>query len=285
MSIAIPVRFASSIELRRVCPDCGFIRPKLLSKLSSREHMRLNDLVEHRSFIKRRAHVHRSGSAFKWLYFVHSGFLKTAVMDNHGRQQTVSFKMAGDPVGLEAIGRGIYDCDTVALEDSRVCGIRYFHFEQLARDIPALQQHVQRLMGQEIAGTLGMTHLLRGMDAEDRVATFLLNLSGRFTARDSSGIRFRLPMSRRDIASLLGLTLETVSRVFSHFGNLQIIATRNKDIEIRSLTRLRQLIGNRNSRRHSLRRAATGPNGNRPASLAPHLATVSDPILTIATDC
>jgi len=103
MSIAIPVRFASSIELRRVCPNCGFIRPHLLSNLSSREHIRLNDLVEHRSFIKRRAHVHRSGSAFKWLYFVHSGFLKTAVMDDHGRQQTVGFKMAGDPVGLEAI--------------------------------------------------------------------------------------------------------------------------------------------------------------------------------------
>ena len=285
MRIVIPVRFASSIELRRLCPNCGFIRPHLLSNLSSREHIRLNDLVEHRSFIKRRAHVHRSGSAFKWLYFVHSGFLKTAVMDDHGRQQTVGFKMAGDPVGLEAIGRGIYDCDTVALEDSRVCAIRYFHFEQLARDIPALPQHVQRLMGQEIAGTLGMTHLLRGMDAEDRVATFLLNLSGRFTARDSSGIRFRLPMSRRDIASFLGLTLETICRILSRFGNLQIIAIKGRDIEVRSIARLRELIGNRNSRRHSLRRAASGANVNRPAALAPHLAIVSDSILTIANDC
>ena len=238
--------------------------------------MRLNDLVEHRSLIKRKAHVHHSGSAFKWIYFVHSGFLKTAVMDDHGREQTVGFKTAGDPVGLEAIGRGKYDCDTVALEDSVVCGIRYFEFGQLSRDIPALQKHFHRLMGQEIAGTLRMTHLLRGMDAADRVATFLLTLSTRFTSRDSSGTRFRLPMERRDIASFLGLKLETVSRVISHFGNLQIIATRGKDIEIRSLIRLRQLIGNRNSRRYSLRRAATGSNVNPPAALAEHLATISD---------
>ena len=285
MSIVFPTSFAPSIDLPCVCLDCGLIRSDLLSKLSSSEHTRLNDLVEHRSLIKRKAHVHRSGSLFKWIYFVHSGSLKTAVMDDHGRGQTVGFKMAGDPVGLEAIDRGIYDCETVALEDSRVCGIRYFHFEQLARDIPALQQHFHRLMGQEIAGTLKITHLLRGLDAEDRVATFLLNLSGRFTARDSSGTRFRLPMERRDIASFLGLKLETVSRILSHFVKLQIIATRSRDIEIRSLTRLQKLIGKRNSRRYSLPRAATGSNGNTPSALAPHLETVSDTILTVANDC
>ena len=274
-----------SIEPRSVCPDCGFIRSHLLSKLSPRERMQFNDFVEHRSLIKCKDRVHHSGSAFKWINFVHSGFLKTVITDNHGRGQTVGFKTAGDPVGLDAIGSGEYECDTVALEDSSVCGIRYVHFEQLTRDIPTLQQHFHRLMGQEIASNLRMTHLLRGKDAESCVATFLLNLSARLTACNSAGTRFRLPMMRRDIASFLGLTLETVSRVLTHFGNLQIITARSRDIEIRSLTRLQKLIGNHNSRRYSLPRAATGSNGNPPSAPAPHLETVSDPILTIANDC
>jgi len=285
MSIVFPVSFAPSIEARCVCPDCGFIRSDLLAKLSSGEHMRLHNLIEHRTLIKRKAHVHRSGSLFKWIYFVHSGSLKTAVMDDNGREQTVGFKTAGDPVGLEAIGKGKYGCATVALQDSRVCGIRYFDFEQLAREIPALQQHFHQLMGQEIVGTLRMTHLLRGMGAEDRVATFLLNISARFTARESSGTRFRLPMERRDIASFLGLKLETVSRILSHFVALQIIAAKSKDIEIRSLAGLRKLIGRRNSRRFSPRRGATGSNGSTSAALTLHPETVSEPLLAIANDC
>lgn len=242
MSTVSRASLAPSIEPRCVCPDCGFIRSHLLSKLSPRERMQFNDLVEHRSPIRCKDRVHHSGSAFKWINFVHSGFLKTVITDKHGRGQTVGFKTAGDPVGLDAIGSGEYECDTVALEDSSVCRIRYFHFEQLTRDIPALQQRFHRLMGQEIAANLRMTHLLRGRDAESSVATFLLNLSARLTPCNSAGTRFRLPMERRDIASFLGLKLETVSRILTHFGKLQIIATRGRDIEIKSITRLRQLL-------------------------------------------
>jgi len=263
MSAVYPVNLFPPVQPHGVCPDCGFIRSRMLANLTFRESMRFNERIEHRSLIKRKDYLHHAGSAFKSIYLINRGFLKTAVTDGHGREQTIGFPTAGDLIGLEAIGAGRYNCNTVALEDSRVCGMRYSHFEELARDIPALQQHFHRLIGQEISRNLRMTHLLRGLGAEDRVATFLLNLSRRFAARGSSGTRFRMPMSRRDIASFLGLKLETVSRALSHFGNLQIIAIKSKDIEIANLARLRQLIGNRDNRRFALQRAASMPNAER----------------------
>jgi hypothetical protein len=127
--------------------------------------------------------------------------------------------------------------------------------------------------------------LLRGLDAEDRVASFLLDLSKRLTARGSSGERFRLPMARRDIASFLGLKLETVCRVFSHFDNLQIITIKSKNIEITSLSRLRQRIGNRHTRRFVLQSAASGSNRKNAVAPARNLATAADPKRTFADDC
>jgi CRP/FNR family transcriptional regulator len=85
------------------------------------------------------------------------------------------------------------------------------------------------------------------MRAEERVAIFLLNLSKRFSARGYAGTHFRLPMTRQDIASYLGLTMETVSRVFSHFNNIQLIAVNSKDVEIKSLVHLQQIVGDYNA--------------------------------------
>ena len=171
-----------------------------------------------------------------------SGFLKTSITDGDGREQVAGFSMTGELVGMDAIGTGKHMCDTVALEDGSLCGMRYADFEELGRAIPALQHHFHRVMGAEIARDHGIMLLLGAMRVEERIAVFLLNLSRRFSARGYSGTHFRLPMTRQEIASHLGLTLETVSRAFSHFNNIQLTAINGKDVEIRSLARLQQLL-------------------------------------------
>lgn len=79
------------------------------------------------------------------------------------------------------------------------------------------------------------------LNADERVAAFLLDLSNRFSARGFSPRRFMLRMTRAEIGSFLGLTLETVSRVFSRFQKLGLLKVTRRDIELLDMAALSSL--------------------------------------------
>jgi CRP/FNR family transcriptional regulator len=84
--------------------------------------------------------------------------------------------------------------------------------------------------------------LLGTMRAEERLAAFLLNLSTRFVARGFSPSEFHLRMTREEIGSYLGLSLETVSRLFSRFQDEGIIAVQQKHIVIHDIAGLKSVM-------------------------------------------
>lgn len=225
------------------CPNCGFDSWCLPANFTLRESKKFNDRIEHRRSIKRSKFLYHAGAPLESLHVINSGFLKTSMADSDGREQVIGFSMTGELVGLDAIGTGKYLCDSIALEDSSICGIRYSDLVELGHAIPALQHHFHQIMSAEITRDHGIMVLLGIMSAEERVATFLLNLSVRFSARGYSGTCFRLPMTRQDIGSYLGLKLETVCRILSHFNNIRLISINQRVIEIKSILKLRQRIG------------------------------------------
>jgi CRP/FNR family transcriptional regulator len=242
VSTVCAVDFSLGKAPHRECPNCGFNTWRLPAKLTSHESAQFNACINHRRPLKRNDYLHHVGSALTSLYVLHSGFLTTRVIDDNGREQITGFSMPGELIGLDAISAGKHQCETAALEDSHLCGMTFADFEQLSRDIPELQRHFHRAMGAEITRDYGIMLLLGSLCAEERVALFVLNLSKRFAARGYSEVHFRLPMSRQDIGNYLGLKLETVSRVFSRFNEIQLLAINGKDLEIRDLARLHQVI-------------------------------------------
>ena len=84
--------------------------------------------------------------------------------------------------------------------------------------------------------------LLGSMKAEERLATFLLNLSQRLVARGYSPSEFHLRMTRDEIGSYLGLSLETVSRLFSRFQHDGLITVQMKHICILDVAALRAIL-------------------------------------------
>jgi CRP/FNR family transcriptional regulator len=145
--------------------------------------------------------------------------------------------MAGEIMGLDGIGTGHYASDVVALEDSEVCIIPYERLEQ-----PELQRQLQKVMSRELVRDQGVMMLLGTMRAEERLAAFLLNLSQRFVARGFSPSEFHLRMTRDEIGSYLGLSLETVSRLFSRFQAEKLIAVQQKHIRILDVPGLRAVM-------------------------------------------
>ncbi|MEL7400573.1 MAG: helix-turn-helix domain-containing protein, partial [Pseudomonadota bacterium] len=88
-----------------------------------------------------------------------------------------------------------------------------------------------------------MTLLLSKKNAEERVASFLLDISTRYARRGFSATHFRLPMSRVDISNHLGLAVETISRVFTRFQKNGLIETQGKEIILQDIDMLKELAG------------------------------------------
>ncbi len=131
------------------------------------------------------------GEPFRNLYAVRFGHFKTYQLNSHGLQQIAGLQMAGDVLGMDAIGSGSYSCGATALEDSEVCEIPYARLQELLIQMPQLLQQFHRMMSQEIAREQIMMLSLGNMRAEQRFAIFLLGLSARYAARLRVSLRCR----------------------------------------------------------------------------------------------
>jgi len=218
----------ATCNLRELCLPCG---------LQASEMARMDDVVYTRKRVKRGETLYRCGEAFESLYAVRSGFLKSSVVLEDGRDQVTGFHMAGEILGLDGIGSGSHTADLIALEDSEVCVLPYAHVED-----PCLQRQLHKVMSRELVRDQGIMMLLGTMKAEERLAAFLLNLSQRFLARGFSPSEFHLRMTRDEIGSYLGLSLETVSRLFSRFHDDGLVSVLQKHIRILDVVGLRAVM-------------------------------------------
>jgi CRP/FNR family transcriptional regulator, anaerobic regulatory protein len=223
----------SSCNLRELCLPVGFSEPEL---------QRLDTLVATRRGVKRGEALFRTGEPFQAVYAVRTGFFKTRVSSEDGRDQVTGFQMAGELLGLDGISTDNHTCDAVALEDSQVCVIPYAQLEQLSREFSDLQRQFHKIMSREIVRDQGVMLLLGSMRAEERLAAFLLNLAQRLKARGFSPSALVLRMTREEIGTYLGLKLETVSRCFSKFQDDGILHVRQRQIRIVDQAALEKIV-------------------------------------------
>lgn len=223
----------SSCSLRELCLPVG---------LPAADMERLDTLVTGRRSVARGDVLFRAGDAFQCLYAVRTGFFKTCVSLEDGRDQVTGFQMAGELLGLDGIGNERHSCNAVALEDSQLCMIPYAQLESLSREFGELQRQFHKIMSREIVRDHGVMLLLGSMRAEERLAAFLLNLTQRLQARGFSSSSLVLRMTREEIGSYLGLKLETVSRTFSKFHDDGLLEVKQRDIRILDSEGLRGLV-------------------------------------------
>ena len=227
----------SSCNLRELCLPVGLNRENL---------DRLDNLVATRRQVARGDTLFRAGDEFQSLYAVRTGFFKTCVSSEDGRDQVTGFQMAGELLGLDGISTDNHTCDAVALEDSQVCVIPYDQLEDLSREFSELQHQFHKIMSREIVRDHGVMLLLGSMRAEERLAAFLLNLTQRLQARGFSASALILRMTREEIGSYLGLKLETVSRTFSKFQDDGMLEVKQRQIRILDQDKLQRLVNGTN---------------------------------------
>ena len=214
--------------------------------LNEDELKRLDDLVAARRKIARGDILYRNGEKFSALYAIRTGFFKTSVAAEDGRDQVTGFQMAGEVIGLDGIVSDHHTCDAVALEDAEVCVMNFDRLEDLSREINALQRHVHKIMSREIVRENGVMLLLGSMRADERLAAFLLNLVQRLHTRGFSQSELVLRMTREEIGSYLGLKLETVSRTFSKFVEEGIVEVKQRHVRILNPDALKLIVNTQN---------------------------------------
>ena len=238
-------RMPTPTKFEVTCSSCNLRELCLPGGVCVEDLARVENVVYARRRVKRGDSLFNAGAPFSAVYAIRSGFFKTSLVDGEGREQVTGFFMAGELIGLEGLGAGAYNGTAVALEDSEVCVLPYALVEQMAREIPALARHLHAVLAREIVRDQGVMMLLGSMRAEERLATFLLNLSKRFVRRGYSASDFHLRMTREELGSYLGLKLETVSRLFSAFQKGGLIEVEQKHVRITDIGGLERVLAAR----------------------------------------
>lgn len=235
---AVPSPIVDDGDELHFCRTCAFAGACLAVGYGKPELNALHCLVEHVDEYHAGDYVFRTGDPFRAIFAVRHGTVKTCLVDREGREQVLGFYLPGEVIGLNAIYPDQFPCDAVALEDAGFCRFSFPAMSALAARMPAVQQHLFRLISKE----LGTASLLAGdHTADERMAAFLVDLGERYASRGFSGTEFRLSMSRGDIANYLRLAAETVSRVLGRFRSQGLVQIEGRNVALLKLNELREL--------------------------------------------
>jgi len=214
------------------CGNCRLNSICLPLALETDDIQQLDDIIQRSKPLQKSQHLYREGDDFQSVYAVRSGTLKAYKTTDDGREQVTGFYFPGEILGMDGISKNSHASSAKALETAAVCEIPFNSLEKLSSLMPNLQRHFFQLMSREITEDQQLITLLSKNSADERVAALMLSISNRNARRKLSATQFRLPMSRVDIGNYLGLTVETVSRVFSRMQKMEVLQVDNKEIEI-----------------------------------------------------
>lgn len=233
------------LDLQKVivsCANCSLSELCLPRGMGQEALERLENIVKRSSPLQKGEVLFRAGDKFRGIYAVHSGLIKVFATDDDGEEQIIGFFLPGEMLGLDAVETQAHACSAVALETSSYCAVPFSELSEVCKEIPELQDQLFRIMSRELSAENQMLLTLGKKNSEERVATFLLTISSRFHQLGYSANDFKLTMSRQEIGNYLGITFETVSRVFGRLQRNGIIKVNRKVINIIDIDALKNLV-------------------------------------------
>lgn len=208
----------------------------LFAGLSVEDQHRIASAAVTRSY-ERREQVYRPGDR-AGLYIIHRGQVKVYRLTDSGTEQLIRIMSPGDFLGETALlADTTSDHFAVANRPSEVCTIPRDGVAQLLTERPAVALQMLQTVSERLGTAEQMLSALSGQSVGQRLAQQLLHL-----AEEEGSPRFRLPTTKRDLASYLGTTAETLSRRLGAFQDAGIIRLgQDRAVEILDRTQLRQM--------------------------------------------
>lgn len=192
------------------CASCPVRDRAACAALDQSQRGELARLGTHRT-LKRGESLFHAGDDSDHCATLISGALKIAQVDAGGTEHILALVHPAGFVG--ELFAPVAHHDVIALTDSHLCVFPRRHYEAIIARFPALGRALLRRSSEDLLESRSLMALMTGRTARQRVAGFLLTMAN--AASESPchpAARFDLPLTRGEIASLLGLTIETVSR-------------------------------------------------------------------------
>jgi CRP/FNR family transcriptional regulator len=200
----------------------------------------METLVERRLRRARGALVVSAGQPFSGLVLVRFGSCKSSVTGTHGVEYVSGYHIAGEVLYADACA-GSRETRITALEDGEFWLVPIDRVEAAARDDASLQRDLFAFFSREIARDRAGLVMLATMRAEQRLAAFLLDLGTRYRSSGYSAHQFVLRMKREEIGLHLGLSVETVSRLFSRLRAEGLLRVQGRNVALLDVGALRAL--------------------------------------------
>lgn len=205
------------------CSDCQhkclFCETLLCSCQASTPARPLETVIQKRSFAPKDILFHE-GDAASQLFLLSTGYVKLTTALPDGRHQGLRLGMARQFIGFEGCNEQRYSYSAEAVTPVEACSLRYKDLMNILEQKPQMAIAFISVLNRELCRSNAIIRNLVQMSSTERIAAFLLSLRPQ-----ESSLRedILLPLSRTDMAEMLGLTLETVSRVLSRMSRSHII--------------------------------------------------------------
>lgn len=233
---------ASASPLRRPAPGGDFAQANAhIRRVADMLALVAEAFPVHRRLVHAGDAIYQAGQGFTHLYVMNSGFVKMVNLSADGRDQIVSLKFRGDWLGFDGIADAVHDCDAIAMDTGEVWAIPYDGLLAACATRPRLMTALHGAMSREIVGDRNSLMSVCTLPADARVADFLRTWAHALALRGLRNDQIMLRMTRAEIGSYLGLTLETVSRALSRLAREGLISFADKgrrDIHISDMRAL-----------------------------------------------
>ena len=195
---------------------------------------------EHRRIVTGKT-LYSSGESFENLYLVFSGFLKLSNIDAEGNERITDFPMKSDLLGIDGICEQHYHLQAVALTECNLIVIPFRKVVCALQETPTFEEYLYRAISRSLVREQSSKTLMNLLSAEARLARFLILLSERYEALGFSSTCYILRMTRQEIGSYLGMTIETVSRCLTALAQAALIKVEQRNITLLNKRALRTL--------------------------------------------
>lgn len=157
--------------------------------------------------------IYSEGDPLEYLYIVHKGRVKIYQLFESGKEQLLRILESGEFMGeLALFTEKVLDSYAEALEKTEICAIHRDDIQELMKTHPTIPLKILNEFSIRLEETEFLVGQLSYRDVETRTASYLVKL-----VETNQTNNIVLPMSKRDLASHLGTTQETISRRLSHF--------------------------------------------------------------------
>lgn len=241
----IPPQCEASEDLackhQRGVSSCAECNVRLISVCGALEISELDALeqMSHVTTFAPKAMLFEQGALAGSVFNITEGVVRLYKSLPDGRRQIMGFALPGDFLGLALMDR--YGVTAEAVTSVRVCRFARSSFVSYIDGKPRLLKRLHEFAGHELSLAQDQMLLLGRKSAEEKVASFLLNLQTRYDRIGQTSVTVELPMSRQDIADYLGLTIETVSRTLTKLAREKTILIVPDGVRLLSTERMDQL--------------------------------------------